>query len=302
MGLCGLDAQCKAHFPAGLSSALRGLIEKFDTDKNSTCATLVNRDEPDLPPSYMLRFMLGTLMGDASTRTLIPPAIYRLSRCNAKDVEVMTQLFKSVQTASTSANEDTHFSFLLYYLIVYSEYWETPAPSRAEMESRMNGSTIVTRATFRQALPLYCAVSKEKSVACDEFNFGNYDAGALSYQRDQYWNKPATLPNDASVLLLSEYLVEALGTSKKELVALDYVDHDVVYSSLLGSGKDPVLTCGLQLLVSYISNNGDLERLNRTCVNEMPAFNLTVPTYELHNLLSTDDGYDGVFKPELSSS
>ncbi|EGZ08276.1 hypothetical protein PHYSODRAFT_526044 [Phytophthora sojae] len=192
--------------------------------------------------------------------------------------------------------------------------WETPTPSRAELESRVIRSSIATIDTYTRDLPLYCTMTKEKSAACDEFNFGSYDGGGIIYQRDQYWNKSATLPSDASVLLLggkldvltppkyAGYLLEALGTSKKELIVFDYAGHDVVFSSGMGNGSDPVLTCGFQLVMSYIKNDGDLQRLNRTCVSEMSPFDFSVPTYELHNLLHTDEAYDGEYKPELGST
>lgn len=100
----------------------------------------------------------------------------------------------------------------------------------------------------------------------------------------------------------AEYLLEALDTDKKELVSFDYAEHEAIYSTLLGDGTNPTFTCGLELLKSYITNDGDLQRLNKTGASEMPALNLTVPTYQLHNLLHTDEAYDGEYKPELSSS
>ncbi|KAG6953951.1 hypothetical protein JG688_00012571 [Phytophthora aleatoria] len=139
---------------------------------------------------------------------------------------------------------------------------------------------------------LFCAFSKEKSPACDEFDLGNFDGEGIIYQGDQYWNKSATVPTQASVLLFSgkldpqpphkyaEYLSDALDCRKKELVTLH---------------------CGMELLVSYVSNNGDLQRLDRSCINEMPAFNLTVPVEYVHSFFSTDEAY-GVYNASLSQT
>lgn len=181
------------------------------------------------------------------------------------------------------------------------------------MEARLVNSSIAPGDTYGQT-SLYCAFSKEKSAACDAFKLGNYNGNGIFYQRDGYWNKSATLPADVSVLLLNgkldpqtphkyaQYMLEALRTSKKELVTFDYAEHDIVATPRLGDSNDPDVTCGMKLLVSYISNNGDLQRLDKSCVGQMPAFNLTVPTNELHNFFSTDEAYDGAFQSGLSST
>ncbi|KAG6614976.1 Serine protease family S33 [Phytophthora cinnamomi] len=100
----------------------------------------------------------------------------------------------------------------------------------------------------------------------------------------------------------AEYLLEALRTSQKELVTFNYSTHDTVSSTPLNDSRDPGVTCGMKLLASYISNNGDLKRLDRSCVSQMPAFNLTVPSNHVSNFFSTDDVYDGMFQAGSSSN
>lgn len=58
----------------------------------------------------------------------------------------------------------------------------------------------------------------------------------------------------------------------------------------------------MTLLVSYITNNGDLKRLDRSCVSQMPKFNLTVPPAYLSNFMKTDDAYDGIYQAGSSSN
>ncbi|KAG6599749.1 uncharacterized protein IUM83_13215 [Phytophthora cinnamomi] len=190
---------------------------------------------------------------------------------------------------------------------MYSEMWETPTPSDDEFASRFKNSTIASGGMNDQAA-MYCAFSKEKSAVCDEINLGNYSGDGIIYKRDRYWNKAAVLPSGVSVLLMNgkldqqtsykyaQYLLEALGTSKKELITFDYAIHDIVRTTQLGDPSDPNLTCGMKLLVSFISNNGDLRRLDRSCVSKTPAFNLTVPPAYLYNFFKTNDAYDGIYQ------
>ncbi|KAI9905443.1 hypothetical protein PsorP6_013932 [Peronosclerospora sorghi] len=50
-------------------------------------------------------------------------------------------------------------------------------------------------------------------------------------------------------------------------------------------------TCGMQLLVSYVENGGNLARLDKSCVNAMPPFSLAIPPASLPILMGTDEAY-----------
>ncbi|KAG3002664.1 hypothetical protein JG687_00013219 [Phytophthora cactorum] len=175
---------------------------------------------------------------------------------------------------------------------MFSDMWEMPTPFTSEWSR---------------------ALHMRKSPACDEFDLGNFDGEGIIYQRDQYWNKSATVPTQASVLLFSgkldpqpphkyaEYLSDALDCRKKALVTFEYATHDALVSTPFGDTDDTSLHCGMELLVSYVSNNSDLQRLDRSCINEMPAFNLTVPVEYVHSFFSTDEAY-GVYNASLSQT
>ena len=51
--------------------------------------------------------------------------------------------------------------------------------------------------------------------------------------------------------------------------------------------------CGMNLLVSYVKNRGNLDRLDKSCLDKMPALNLTLPTDIRSEYLGTQDVYDG---------
>uniref|UniRef100_M4BEW8 Peptidase S33 tripeptidyl aminopeptidase-like C-terminal domain-containing protein n=1 Tax=Hyaloperonospora arabidopsidis (strain Emoy2) TaxID=559515 RepID=M4BEW8_HYAAE len=151
-------------------------------------------------------------------------------------------------------------------------------------------------------LPLYYAFSKEKSPACDGFGLGNCEANGILYLRDQYYAEIPPVSDHASVLLMNgnldpsthpRYAVslyKALNTTRKELILFDYASHDVVESTPM---RDGMSNCGMKLLASYVANDGDLKRLNKSCVAEMPAFNMTLTPKDL----KFKSAYDGVFTP-----
>ena len=92
----------------------------------------------------------------------------------------------------------------------------------------------------------------------------------------------------------AESLFQALDTPRKELVVFDYATHLLLDTTPYGDGKK---TCGMNLLASYVANNGDLSLLDKSCMSEMPAFNMT-PTPEVADFFfGTNEAYDGVATP-----
>ncbi|POM76232.1 Serine protease family S33 [Phytophthora palmivora] len=316
MALCATQSECSERYVAKtLPVTLQSLITQLDNNERSTCAALVselNSDQSSIPPSYILRRVLGVLLQSTKMRTLIPPIVYRLNRCASKDIDVLTHFFTYLNHYLSLPNEDDAFeSTLLYYLIVFSEMWETPEPPIAEMLARFTGARISNGGTYSD-IPQYCAFSKERSTVCDQLDVGTYDANGIIYERDEYWNKSATIPSQASVLLLSskldpqtphkyaEYLLKALDGDKKELITFEYATHGTLWTTPLDQGDEDSETCGMKLLISYVTNNGDLDGLDKSCVDMMPALNMTPPLAYQYYFLSTDNAYDGVYDASLA--
>ncbi|KAL4101630.1 hypothetical protein PRIC1_005379 [Phytophthora ramorum] len=73
----------------------------------------------------------------------------------------------------------------------------------------------------------------------------------------------------------------------------------VPYWAQLATGG---ITCGMELLVSYVKNGGDLEMLDKSCLDEMPELNLTISTDYVQSYMLTTDAYDGKYDSDLSSA
>lgn len=312
MTFCDQNAACAARFPgASLASVLRSVLTRFDAAPASTCAALVqNVWATGEPASYTVRKALGALLADATTRPLIPALAYRLNRCNTADVGVLTYFFNTSSRSLDAASEDDAFeSTLLYYLIVFSELWETPVPSLSEMRRRFTDTAICNGGTIDN-VPTYCAFSKEASATCADVNVPAYSASPLVYKRDAFWNKAAVIPPSASVLVLSskmdpqtihkyaEYLFAALNGANKALVTFEHATHGTLWTTPMSDSDEP--TCGMQLLLSYVKAAGDLSKLDKSCVAQMPPISFAMDDDTLASLLSTADAFDGAFDPALS--
>lgn len=316
---CADDAFCSSKFAdKSLPDTLKDLIDNFDANPTSSCAALVQyirsgvAGEEGEPASYSLRKLLGSLFMDADARTLIPVLTYRLSRCSSDDQDILTYLAGSVSSYTSGSYEDEKFeSTLLYNLIVYSEMWEQPEPSAEEMLNRFTNYSVTNGGTYANVAQ-YCAFSKEDSDVCNEYGVADYSAPAILYARDEYWNEAATIPSQASVLLLSskmdpqtphkyaEYLLDALDGSSKELITFEHATHGTIWTTPVSEYSST--TCGMTILVSYVSAGGDLEQLDKSCLSDMPELSFDVPIEYQYILLSTSDAYDGSLDPSISSS
>ena len=303
MKLCPQDRGCASHFNAtSLSATLHRVLLEFAINPNSTCAKMV-AEASNIYPSAGLRFTLGELLMDASARSMIPPAVHRLNRCDANDVDVLTTFFAAHRTKKPApGHSDSMDSYVQTLVVVLSEMWETPSPIFTDLEARFETLSMSDSKTA-DLIPLYCQYSKERSPACEEVGVAQYEADSLLYPHDQYWADPATVPRHASVLLMhgrldpenhikhARTLLETLNTSKKELVTFDYSPAVTVEATPFGDdGKN----CGMELLISYVANNANLRRVDKSCVREMPAFDMKVSSELAATYFGTEDVYDGV--------
>ncbi|RLN54545.1 hypothetical protein BBJ29_008323 [Phytophthora kernoviae] len=188
-----------------------------------------------------------------------------------------------------------------------------------ELHERLNGTHDGPRRDWPQISNLktststetYCAFSKENSTTCNQLNVSNYDGNGNIYERDQYWNKTATILSQASVLLLSskldpktlhkyaKYLLEVSNGDRKGLITFE---HGTMRTTPLIEGNASSVTCSMLLLVSYVSNGGNLASLDKSCVNAMPPFNMTPSLNIRHAYFNAEDVYDGIYNSSLSTS
>ncbi|KAG1690617.1 hypothetical protein DVH05_027967 [Phytophthora capsici] len=317
------DDEIAARFKKkGLAGTIKHLITQFDKDPESPCSVIANSlynntgtDSSSAteaePASFALRRVLGTMLSDSEMRKLIPPVVYRLNRCADKDQDILGRVIQVLQDSmNTKAEDENYQSLLLFNVIVFSEMWEIPSPSVETIKKNFI-DVLMSDTGIYTSTELYCAYSKEKSKTCNQFQTGKYDANPIIYERDEYWNKSAVIPTRASVLLLSskldgqtthkyaEFLLDALQGDNKELITFEHATHGTIQTTPLIPGDPESPICGLELLVSYIKNGGNLKKMDKSCVKKMPPFNMTIPTEYLNAYLVTDDAYDGVYNESL---
>eukprot|EP00644_Phytophthora_capsici_P000628 jgi/Phyca11/109368/e_gw1.16.267.1 len=269
------DREIAARFKkTGLAGTIKHLITKFDKHPKSRCSLIVKALNNDTdtgasnatetePASFTLRRALGMMLFDSEIRKLLPPVVYRLNRCADKDLVILSRIIQVLR--DTLSGKDEAVSYDVgnqgVNVIMFSEMWQMPSPSVETLKKRFT-NVLMSNAGMYALTELYCAYTKEKSTTCSQFQTGKYDANPIIYDRDEYWNKGAVIPTQASVLLLSgkldgqtthkyaELLLDALQGDNKELVSFDHATHGTIVSTPLIPDDPESPICGMELLVS----------------------------------------------------
>ncbi|CEG43593.1 uncharacterized protein PHALS_13784 [Plasmopara halstedii] len=299
MERCDQDRICSSHFKNTLAATIQEIIDNFDNQADSPCFKLMSTIKVILQNASASDYLRVTnsLMLSTALYTRIPQFVYRLKRCEPQDVKVLKKFVTFVNAYDYS--KSPLYSNALQGLIGYSEFWEKPTPSLATLKKRFTNST-ASQGAYPE-LPLYCAFSKEQSKACAKYDFGKYKAQGITYKRDQYWNASVSIPNQASVLVLSskldmvaphkytQRLLQSLEGDNKKLISFDFGTGGTLSTTFVDLRSFEKDTCALEVLASYIRNNGDLASLDQSCVDKMPEFEMIPEDFNANHLMTLID-------------
>lgn len=313
--LCDTSTNCSSYFPdTTLAKTLDQVLDKLDDDDSSVCgASLWAGSSDAAPASHRLRQTLATLFQNATTRALIPAMVFRMSRCEAKDQRVLSLAMQRVTELQDALESQLE---LVHDLTMVSELWEEPPASEEKMLARFTQQSITPGKAY-SLLERYCLFTRDSSTACTELNVSTASstsssgaAATISYERDQYWNTAADIPDDTSVLLLhgewdalaplenAEELENALKGSAKELLVFPATAHNVLANALLNDAS----SCGIAILASYIASDGDLGSYDSSCVDAVPGVSFQISEQLSMDLFDTTDPFDGDSESDKDTS
>ncbi|KAJ8503201.1 hypothetical protein ON010_g19115 [Phytophthora cinnamomi] len=212
-------------------------------------------------------------------------------------LETSLRLTLGSRLATTGANS---IDQLEYWLISYSELWAEPSPTEDDlMEFYKGGVFSVGSAQLEQ----YCLLSgnlnpslsaNSRDAACFQLNLDSEDTEPtnftqkFTYGRDEYSNRSAPVPTNASLLIINGGLdfqtpwefgrhqfeatkLQDPGSSKKMLVEFDFGAH-VCGLSVTTAGDGTL--CSPGVVASFISNSGDPNAVDTSCMAELPELEL----------------------------
>ncbi|OWY95920.1 Serine protease, partial [Phytophthora megakarya] len=206
------------------------------------------------------------------------------------------ELLENAQlTTSAVSSIDT----LEYLLISYSELWAKPSPTEIEIgELYMNGVFSLGFATLSQ----FCLLSgnldptrDDRDPACSHLSQDLDDISGLNisqsftYDVDELYNNTASVPPNTTLLIINggldfqtpwefgRYQFESTAlsdpeTSRKMLVEYEFGAH---VCGLATTTDDDDTVCGPSIVASFISNNGNPDAIDTSCMSDLPELLLT---------------------------
>ncbi|EGZ08263.1 hypothetical protein PHYSODRAFT_306262 [Phytophthora sojae] len=262
-------------------------------------------------PSQALRPIFGLLVRDPGLRSLVPSILARMQRCDGDDQQelelVMGPLLKMiVQQVQGAAIPDSKISQafekslrpslgsrlatigsnsidqLEYWLISYSEIWAKPSPTEAELQE-------------------FYSDDNDRDPACAQLISASEDVETTNYTQsfiyapDDFSNQTAPVPPNSSLLVINggldfqtpwefgRYQFEATklsdpDSSKKMLVEFDFGGH---ICGLSATTADNETLCSSRVVASFVSNSGDPDAVNTSCMAELPELELNDNTFAM---------------------
>lgn len=197
---------------------------------------------------------------------------------------------------------------LLQQIIVVSEMWTEPTPSWDEDYAIYQSGVFTT--DMASGFAWYCFMTSDyTSPACSNLLAGSsstdvdaLDAvGPFTYETDEYFQKFATIPENASVLLfngeldfqtiseggLTEY--ENLVGDRKMLVTFQYGVHGTGFQP---TTPDDTTNCGPSIMTQFVQL-GALDAINTTCLDDLPAISFNDSYAIMSKFGDLTDLYDG---------
>lgn len=267
MDLCAADELCRSKLGDDPWLFLERLYDKLDS---GYCWRI-------LPPPgahRTLRNLLGALLEDWYGRVYALALIYRLDRCSEADQRAITHLYERFFMPDAERSRLRALtSPLLFWHIAFAEFWEEPAPSRAELEAR------IAPLFFSKDLALGNPLHDDWPIyPADEYvgGFPDTDVPVLILQGTL---DPQTPLEVAAVA--AEHFTGPHQTS----VIVPGSPHGVAFQSpVRTAGAD---TCGLQIIWSFLADPTGTP--DTGCLAELAPVPFSFPAETNQLYLGTDD-------------
>jgi pimeloyl-ACP methyl ester carboxylesterase len=258
---CKNDAFCNQKMGPDPWAKANALLAKL---KMGHCPQIA---VPGVETHVIFRRVFGGFLMHPFYRTWIPSIVYRADRCAAQDVTALRVFMENATAEQSPDTEQKLWGWILGNNISFSELWETPSPTAAQL------------AAIREA----SVVSRDVTTLFEP-TVGTWP----TYPADQYVGKYAD--SDVPMLFLSGGLDPATLITKARVMKPKFsrpnqswfevptASHTVIGSSQTRTG----LSCGLRLVVNFMF--GPKSPVDAACLANVAPLNFTNTHLQQENL------------------
>lgn len=194
---------------------------------------------PDFPTHMLFRRVFASFLMDPTFRTYIPAIVYRADRCEPKDVTALKVFANAVTQEGPESEMMKQWGWGLTYNVIFSELWETPAPTAAVLEG-IRENAVASRDITEMMGVLY---DKWPRYTPDELSktYATTDTPMLMLQGGL---DPATLRRKALPVR------DQLNRPHQTWVDVPTATHTVFASSTTTEGR----SCGTKMFMAFMEN------------------------------------------------
>lgn len=267
---CGKDAFCRGKLGADPWAKVNALFTKLKAGHCSEIAI------PEIPTHVLFRRAFGGLLMDAGFRQYIPAIVHRADRCEPKDVAALKVLVKNLTQEQPESLELVKWGWVLSNNVLFSELWESPSPTAAEL-ARIREDAVASR-DVTSAMDVN--VGKWPTYTPDEYasTWADVDTPVLFLQGGL---DPATLLRKARVAK------EHFTRPHQNWVEVPTATHTVIASSATTEKR----SCGTRIVMNFIE--GPKAPLDTSCLSTLVPIDFPCSRTDLNQaLFGTQDAWE----------
>lgn len=268
--VCGKDTFCSGKLGTDPWPRVEALFAKL---KSGHCSAIAI---PEIPTYVLFRRAFGSLLMDPNLRGYIPAFVYRLDRCEPRDIDALKILVTNLTQEQPESEMIRQWSWIVTYNIMMSELWETPSPTAADL----------------QLIRENAVASRDVTLGM-ELHIGNWP----TYTPDNYSKTWATSTTpllflqgglDPATLLRKAREVKSHFTGPNQhWVEIPTATHTVIGSSTTSEKR----SCGTRIMMNFIEN--PTAALDTSCISTVVPIDFVGTRKEYNGaLLGTSDAWE----------
>jgi pimeloyl-ACP methyl ester carboxylesterase len=270
MDACKANAYCLDKLGPDPWARAQALFAKLKTGHCPAIAA------PGIATNVLFRNTFAGFLMDPRFRAFIPAIVYRLDRCAPNDEAALKKLVAVLTQEQPESEMLKQWGWGLTYNIIFSELWESPPPSIAELAA-IRDRAVASRDITEQMGALYDGWPRYTPDPIS-LAYADTDTPMLMLQGGL---DPATLLRKARPMR------EHFTRPNQTWVEVPSASHTVFGSSMTTKGRN----CGLGMVMAFVKD--PKAKVDTSCVADVPALDFQTPSTSYATaLFGTSDAWE----------
>ncbi len=266
--VCAKDAVCSSKLGPDPWAKANDVFARL---KAGHCPAIANAAAPS---HVLLRRAFGQFLMHQEYRRMIPPIVYRVDRCEQRDVDVLKPLMDGFVQEAPIGEMLKQWGWVLSNNITMSELWESPTPTAADLDAIREGSVASRDVTTG----MDALIGKWPTYAPDRFTGGWPDR-----------KKPVLVLqgglDPATLLRKAREAKPFFAKPGQHWIEVPSATHTVIASSTTTAKR----SCGTQMMMSFLERP---ESPDTSCLANVIPVGFDLPSGLVQAFFGQDDAWE----------